>query len=1071
MKQAKRRLLSVVMALAILCSLVPSALAYTASTPISMSAGQTTTLTAPFADSIGSLYGLKRIDWNCNSGAVTLSASSGTANKTAYLTANYAGTATITATAWYYDGVLGTGYAPPEEMSWTVTVSGSYYPGGNTGYYATISQSNLYLSAGGSSTLTVSSNTNIPNYYNYSLQNFRWNSSNTAAVSVSGSGNTATVTALQNTGAVITVSVDVYQGYNFVTTEQLTCLVNAGGTGGMLSLSSGNLQMNPSSVASLTANVNTSVPAGTMVYWSSSKPEVVQVPTYSYAGSAITLTSGAAAGQSVITASCSINGQTYTATCTVTVGNGGQVTLSSSALQMSPNSTSGLTVQYVNGTAVPPTAAVTWKTSNPSIVGFYTGGTPGSSANGTSVVLYAGLVGGQATITAEVVMDGKTYTGSCLVTVGSSLDVKATVSTGEIGFTLGSTNGKTQTSVVSQIANALYSNSGAARNLSYVIFDNVSTTYGSLNATVGTRYDYSSYATYYSSLAAITFTPASYTGTAVFRFTAYDTMGNAYPGTLTFVVEKGGSSLDVFYTGTVGQTIQINAADFSTFWSKATNGQGSLQYVVFNPVASNMGRLYYTATNGQQVAVSTMNQFYVSPSYNQTSLSSVTFVPTKQGVSYLTGCLTVPFTAYGTTTSYGTGVTTQSGVMYISVTNGAVQDINYQAPTSGVKLNGADFATVYQKAQNNVQSSVVYIQFLDVPAFGTLYYGNGSILTAGTKLTSSNIGSMTFSSSGVGNYNINNITYVPSGTKASDTVRYVAYSMAGGSPLYVGEINFNATAAGSIKYHTNSAGVTFKSSDFFNTDTGLLSVQYITFGKPSSGTLYKNYSNGKGTVVGTNDLFSYTSSGSQVSSINNVTYVPAAGYTGVVSIPYTGSNITGAQISGTIKVYVVAKAFTDVPTTHWSYEYVTELTASGIVNGVTPTTFYPNSEVKYGEALKLIMLAAGYSEQAKTGSHWASGYLTRAYRDGLVTNPNLDLNATVDRNTIASIAAKALKLSPVTNITSPFVDSNDGYVLALYQAGIVEGTTNGGRTYYYGTSTIKRSEICAIICRINDYNQ
>ena len=51
------------------------------------------------------------------------------------------------------------------------------------------------------------------------------------------------------------------------------------------------------------------------------------------------------------------------------------------------------------------------------------------------------------------------------------------------------------------------------------------------------------------------------------------------------------------------------------------------------------------------------------------------------------------------------------------------------------------------------------------------------------------------------------------------------------------------------------------------------------------------------------------------------------------------------------------------------------------------------------------------------------------------------------------------------------MDSNDGYVLALYQAGIVEGTTNGGRTYYYGTSTIKRGEICAIICRINDYNQ
>lgn len=411
-------------------------------------------------------------------------------------------------------------------------------------------------------------------------------------------------------------------------------------------------------------------------------------------------------------------------------------------------------------------------------------------------------------------------------------------------------------------------------------------------------------------------------------------------------------------------------------------------------------------------------------------------------------------------------------MMYIMVTDGAVEDISYQAPATGMKLDGSDFLTVYRKATNStLATTAMYIQLLDVPAYGTLYYGSGSYLTSGTKLTTANIGSMLFSSNSAASNSISNITYIPGTTKAADTIRYVAYSTSNGTPVYVGEINFGATAKGAIKYHTNSAGVTFKTTDFFNADTGLLSVQYITFGKPSSGTLYKNYSNGKGTAVSTTDLFSYSNSGSQVTSINNLTYVPAAGYTGVVSIPYTGSNITGTQVSGTVKVYVVSKAFKDVPTTLWSYEYVTELTASGIVNGVTPTTFYPNSDVKYGEALKLIMLAAGYSEQAKTGSHWASGYLTRAYRDGLVTNPNIDLNATVDRNTIASIAAKALKLSPVTNITSPFVDSNDGYVLALYQAGIVEGTTNGGRTYYYGTSTIKRGEICAIICRINDYNQ
>jgi len=38
-------------------------------------------------------------------------------------------------------------------------------------------------------------------------------------------------------------------------------------------------------------------------------------------------------------------------------------------------------------------------------------------------------------------------------------------------------------------------------------------------------------------------------------------------------------------------------------------------------------------------------------------------------------------------------------------------------------------------------------------------------------------------------------------------------------------------------------------------------------------------------------------------------------------------------------------------------------------------------------ALKLIMLAAGYEEQAPTGTHWASGYMTRAQEDKLIAAP------------------------------------------------------------------------------------
>ena len=979
MKQVKRRLLSVVMALAILCTLVPSALAYTGGS-LSLQVGGSATLSIVDSSAGGWGSPLMYAEWS-SSGAVTVNPINN--GGSAVVTGTAVGTGSVVVKAYYY--LYG-----EQTYSWTVTVSGTAYPGGGTGgmYYTSLSQGSMYLQVGGSGSLTVTPNSSL-----YTISNVQWSSSNPSVVSVTSNGydlRTATVSAYGNGSAQITAEVRGYYGNNQWQTfkETLACNVTAG--------------------------------------------------------------TGAGTGS-------------------------GMLTLSSNNLQMNYNSQQILSVTAINGGS-PLGASVTWTTSDPSVVGFYNSGYGSNSAVGTSVTLYTGTRAGQATITASTAIGGQTYTAQCLVNVGNTFNVTATVSSGETGFTLGSTNMKTTTSVVNQIASALYSSVvGSYRTLSHVIFGSVTSTYGSLNATAGTAYYYGGSSLYYGNLENITFVPSSYnyTGSATFSFTAYDTLGGAYPGTLTITVEKGGSNLDVAYSATLGQTVQLNAQDFSDFWQKETGNLGTLRYVTFGNSSSTVGRLYYTATNGQQVAVpgSTV-QFYVSPNYTQTSLGSVSFVPSKTGVSYRTGTLAVPFTAYGTTSAVSAAVTSRSGMMYIMVTNGTVEDISYQAPVTGMKLDGSDFLTVYRKATNStLATTAMYIQLLDVPAYGTLYYGSGSYLTSGTKLTTANIGSMLFSSNSAASNSISNITYIPGTTKAADTVRYVAYSTSNGTPVYVGEINFGATAKGAIKYHTNSAGVTFKSTDFFNADTGLLSVQYITFGKPSSGTLYKNYSNGKGTAVSTTDLFSYSNSGSQVTSINNLTYVPAAGYTGVVSIPYTGSNITGTQVSGTVKVYVVSKAFKDVPTTLWSYEYVTELTASGIVNGVTPTTFYPNSDVKYGEALKLIMLAAGYSEQAKTGSHWASGYLTRAYRDGLVTNPNIDLNATVDRNTIASIAAKALKLSPVTNITSPFVDSNDGYVLALYQAGIVEGTTNGGRTYYYGTSTIKRGEICAIICRINDYNQ
>lgn len=90
----------------------------------------------------------------------------------------------------------------------------------------------------------------------------------------------------------------------------------------------------------------------------------------------------------------------------------------------------------------------------------------------------------------------------------------------------------------------------------------------------------------------------------------------------------------------------------------------------------------------------------------------------------------------------------------------------------------------------------------------------------------------------------------------------------------------------------------------------------------------------------------------------------------------------------------------------WYYQYVRDLSHNGVVNGYPGYVFEPRGNVTWGEALKAILLAVGYSEQAPTGEHWASGYLAAAQADGLVdADLVIELNDPITRQEYASVAA------------------------------------------------------------------
>lgn len=162
-----------------------------------------------------------------------------------------------------------------------------------------------------------------------------------------------------------------------------------------------------------------------------------------------------------------------------------------------------------------------------------------------------------------------------------------------------------------------------------------------------------------------------------------------------------------------------------------------------------------------------------------------------------------------------------------------------------------------------------------------------------------------------------------------------------------------------------------------------------------------------------------------------------------------------------------AAEFSDVAPSDWYYGYIRELSDSGVIDGYGDGRFGPDDTTTLGAALKLIMLAAGYEAQSPTGAHWAGGYLAKAQTLGLLDDSDSkNLDGVVSRLTVAKIAARALSMIR-SKYDTPFADVDDGYVTALYRAGVFTGSYNdAGQLVYKPYDSLTRAEMSAIVCRI-----
>lgn len=675
-----------------------------------------------------------------------------------------------------------------------------------------------------------------------------------------------------------------------------------------------------------------------------------------------------------------------------------------------------------------------------------------SDEDGSSVRIYnenRRISGASVTCTVTVMYGNTTRTASVtwrnITNVGAyDGDVSVTIY-GDTTYYLGDKDDKGGKSVIDQIDD--YINDEDGGYLSKIKFSNVTDTAGDLDASTSKWYESDD-------AEEIAFEPEK-SGTAEFEYRATSSRDNDYYGTISIKVENGSSvSGDIEYNATAGKDVSFDADDFEDFWSdnRKKGSREDLDYVTFSLPSSSTGVLY----DGDGSKLKSSTKCYVSAGRSETDLDDVYFEPK----SSKAGTVKINFSAYGEDD------TKISGAVVITYLNGNIDDITYTTNSSGkVDLKAKDFTDVFKAATGSSSSSLT-ITFTSLPSNGTLTYGSKD-----TKVTKST----TFKTSGAGN-KIADVTYTASGSK-SDTVTYTAAS---GSTKITGKILFNSVAANislTVPYTcTSASGITFSTGDFTSRASGLTGSHSLAFGQPSGG----------------NGGLYYTAIASQipagtkipVSTLNTVTYRPSSnGATTIAFIIYDASGLVAGSGSVTITVSGVTggtanpgnpgnpgtttpggvDSFKDVNATAWYRTDLTRLVSLGIMAGRSPNKFAPEGTLNYGEALKLICKAVGVTQPEGSGAQWAANYKSYAVSQGWITS-DVVLTDTITRTAIAQIGAKALGLS--ASSATPFPDTNDPYVAAMNTAGIILGNPDGN---FNGSGNLKRSEICAIICRMLNY--
>lgn len=166
---------------------------------------------------------------------------------------------------------------------------------------------------------------------------------------------------------------------------------------------------------------------------------------------------------------------------------------------------------------------------------------------------------------------------------------------------------------------------------------------------------------------------------------------------------------------------------------------------------------------------------------------------------------------------------------------------------------------------------------------------------------------------------------------------------------------------------------------------------------------------------------------------------------------------------------------------HWAEASIQKMKAIGVFKGYEDGTFRPEDSITQAELTVLVMRMANKDTKLADNPltiedpnledvpDWAKESVTEAVYKGVVNLNRFHSQVQADRAQVAVELAKALELTPADTTDIPFTDSilispeDLGYIMALYQNGIIVGTPEGK---FNPNSAITRAEMAAIVDRV-----